>query len=87
MTGVIDRLSRDGLVKRESLSSDLRVKQIQLTPKGRDLVNRILVGHEAQIANVLAGLGRDEQNELQRLLVRLGQHLQGLAERTPEGTD
>ncbi len=87
VTGVIDRLSRDGLVKRESLSSDLRVKQIQLTPKGRDLVNRILVGHEAQIANVLAGLGRDEQNELQRLLVRLGQHLQGLAERTPEGTD
>src|SRR2546423_3662025 len=33
VTGVVDRLVRDGLVKRESLPSDLRVKQISLTAK------------------------------------------------------
>src|SRR2546423_8163251 len=36
VTGVIDRLARDGLVKREALASDLRVKAIQLTAKGRE---------------------------------------------------
>jgi DNA-binding MarR family transcriptional regulator len=86
VTGVIDRLVRDGLVKREALPSDLRVKQIQLTHKGRELVERILVGHEAQIANILAGLGADEQIEFRRLLVRLGQHLETLAGHS-EGND
>lgn len=87
VTGVIDRLARDGLVKREPLPSDLRVKQIQLTPKGRDLVEKILVGHEAQIANILAGLSAGEQSEFQRLLVQLGQHLENLAGHQSEGND
>jgi DNA-binding MarR family transcriptional regulator len=86
VTGVIDRLARDGLVKREALASDLRVKEIQLTAKGRELVERVLVGHEGQIAKILAGLRADEQTEFQRLLVRLGQHLESLAGH-PEGND
>jgi DNA-binding MarR family transcriptional regulator len=87
VTGVIDRLVRDGLVRRESLESDLRVKQIQLTSRGRELVEKILVGHEAQIASLLAGLNAGEQTEFQRLLVRLGQHLETLADHQPEGND
>ncbi len=84
VTGVIDRLVRDGLVKREPLPSDLRVKQIQLTPKGRIAVLRVLEGHDAKIASILGGLSSAEQAEFQRLLLRLGHHLESLIQ-TGEG--
>src|SRR3982074_1926331 len=35
VTGVVDRLVRDGLVTRAALPADRRVKQIELTEKGR----------------------------------------------------
>jgi DNA-binding MarR family transcriptional regulator len=84
VTGVVDRLVRDGLVKRESLPSDLRVKQISLTPKGRQRVRDVLDVHGGQIAKVLSGLSPAEQVELGRLLDRLLEHLGTMAEGSEE---
>src|SRR5437879_3406808 len=42
VTGVVDRLERAGLVVRDGSPTDLRAKQVALTPKGRQLVDRIL---------------------------------------------
>jgi DNA-binding MarR family transcriptional regulator len=81
VTGVVDRLERAGLVVRDGLATDLRVKRVGLTDKGRRLVERVLAMHDGQIDTVLGGLNRTEQAELQRLLARLGQHLQGLIAR------
>jgi DNA-binding MarR family transcriptional regulator len=79
VTGVIDRMVREGLVSREPLPADMRVKQIRLKPKARELLLQILSEHENQIGRLLGGLTPAEQMELHRLLVAVGDHLQELA--------
>jgi DNA-binding MarR family transcriptional regulator len=85
VTGVVDRLQRAGLVVRGGSLTDLRAKQVALTPEGRQLVERILAVHDQQVESLLAGLDRKEQAELQRLLAQLGQHLEGLMGRGGAG--
>jgi DNA-binding MarR family transcriptional regulator len=75
VTGVVDRLERAELVARSDSPTDLRAKHVRLTPAGRQLVERILTGHSAQMDIVLGGLSDTERADLQRLLARLGQHL------------
>jgi len=81
VTGVVDRLERAGLVVRDGSPTDLRAKQVALTPKGRQLVDRVLAIHGKQIEAVLGGLTRDEQGTFHHLLARLGHHLEGLLAR------
>jgi DNA-binding MarR family transcriptional regulator len=78
VTGVVDRLERAGLVARAGSPTDLRAKQVGLTLKGRQLVERVLTVHGAQMDSVLGGLSPAEQAELHRLLKLLGQRLEGL---------
>src|SRR4051812_18183304 len=61
VTGVIDRMVRDDYVTRRALPTDMRVKQIRLTVKGRELVERVAAGLDRQIEQTLAGLGAAEQ--------------------------
>ncbi len=78
VSGVVDRLERAGFVVRDNSAADHRAKLVGLTPKGRQLLERILAVHEKQIAAVLGGLNWKEQAEFHRLLGRLGQHLESL---------
>jgi DNA-binding MarR family transcriptional regulator len=78
VTTVVDRLERARLVTRGELATDLRAKQVALTPRGRQLVERVLAVHASQIAAVMGALTSDEQAELQGLLRRLEEHLNGL---------
>src|SRR5881409_2713776 len=41
VTGVVDRLQRIGLIKREPSNEDARAKVVSLTPAGRDLTERV----------------------------------------------
>jgi DNA-binding MarR family transcriptional regulator len=86
VTGMIERLERLGLVARVASTIDLRAKQVSLTDKGRQLLQRVLAVHEKQIEKVLAGLKSDEQIELRRLLGRFNGHLQWLME-NPQASD
>src|SRR5438874_2664183 len=56
VTGVVDRLERAGLVVRDGSPTDLRAKQVVLTDKGRQLLERVLALHADQIDLVLGGL-------------------------------
>jgi DNA-binding MarR family transcriptional regulator len=78
VTGVVDRLERAGLVVRDSSADDHRAKHVGLTPKGRQLIERILAVHESQVGLVLGGLTDREQHEFQRLLRRFSVHLEQL---------
>ncbi len=78
VTGLIDRLQRLGYVVRFSTASDLRGKEVRLTQSGRSLVERILQGHGAQIASVMAGLSIPDQVQLRRLLEQLATHLESM---------
>jgi DNA-binding MarR family transcriptional regulator len=69
LTRVVDRLARDGLVRRERFDGDARVMLARLTDHGREVVRRAARTHvrgirehfsgrltEAQLRNVAAGL-------------------------------
>ena len=76
VTGVVDRLEEAGLVIRSPAANDLRSKTVALTPRGKDLVRRVLEVHGEHIARVMSGLGPEEQTEFLRLLSKLGNHLE-----------
>jgi len=78
VTGVVDRLERAGLVVREGSPTDLRAKQVMLTERGREIIDRVLAVHGEQIESVLGGLSADEVSELHRILVRFREHLEKL---------
>ncbi len=78
VTGVVDRLERQGLVKRSASQDDRRVRYVRLTPKARALVAEVLRHHAGQIRLLFAGLGSAEMGDLLKLLARLEAHLQTL---------
>jgi DNA-binding MarR family transcriptional regulator len=83
VTGVIDRLQRMGLVTRQTSNSDQRAKLVGLTGTGRKLVERVRDGHAKRVQRVLGALSAPERRELHRLLERLGDHLESLADSDP----
>jgi DNA-binding MarR family transcriptional regulator len=81
VSGVVDRLERAGLVVRDGSPTDLRTKNVGLTRRGSELVERVLVLHGDRINTLLGGLSSAEQTELNRLLGQLGHHLEGVLAR------
>lgn len=74
MTGIIDRLERDGLVERGSNPEDRRQSPVVLTERGRTLVERLRVvpiEPRGQLEEGLAVLTDCERAELERLIVRI----------------
>jgi DNA-binding MarR family transcriptional regulator len=47
--GLVDRLERRGLVRRERHAVDQRRVQVTLTPEGEDIVTRLAAVHQAQL--------------------------------------
>ena len=78
VTGAVDRLEKAGLVRRDGVPGDLRAKHVALTAAGRRSVEQILEQHPAKMAELLGGLDPAEQQELHRLLTKLGDHLERL---------
>lgn len=76
VTGVVDRLERDGLVARRNDPTDQRAKRVGLTQAGRQLVQRVLIGHQRQIDSAMGGLSEKEQSQLLRLLTQMREHLE-----------
>lgn len=54
VTGVVDRLVSEGLVARENLESDRRAFLVQITDKGRDLMNTMTDEHLGWIDEMFA---------------------------------
>jgi len=71
MTGLADRMEKDGLVERKRISSDRRVIQLFLTTKGKDLFIQI----EGIIGEVDQMLVKDLSSHEIDLLHQLLQHI------------
>jgi DNA-binding MarR family transcriptional regulator len=78
MTGLIDTLERDGLVKREPDPDDRRMMSVRLTPKGDRFLNEFLPGYFKSIAGLMAPLTEPERQTLVTLLGKVQQHAAAL---------
>jgi MarR family 2-MHQ and catechol resistance regulon transcriptional repressor len=70
----VDRLVRKGLVSRKGHAADRRVRQVELTAKGRALITRGFGEHATAMENILSALSKTERLTLLRLLKKLGKH-------------
>ena len=68
MTGLLDRLEKMELVSRERCTQDRRVVYVDLTPKGKELVNQLDQPLSAHKQKLLGHLSATELKELSRLL-------------------
>jgi len=71
ITGIVDRLVRQDLVKREDDPSDRRVVLNVLTPKGEQLMERLRHRSDEELTRIIGGLNAQEQTDLGRALKRL----------------
>lgn len=72
MTVVVDNLEKEGFVFRRASEKDRRSVVVDLTEKGKALFDRIFPKHATFIAQVASVLSEKEQQELARLLKKLG---------------
>jgi len=71
LTGIVDRLHAEGLVRRTVHPDDRRAFRLTLTPKGRRLVRRARRRHHRVLTVLLAGVPARDLRLLRRLLNRL----------------
>ena len=71
VTGLVERMVRDGLVVRGRSDSDRRYLQLSITEQGDRLRERSRDAHEASIAERLGTLTAEEHEQLNRLLAKL----------------
>lgn len=70
----VDRMVKKGLVSRKDDAGDRRVRQVELTQKGRALITRGFGEHATAMENILSVLSKTERLTLLRLLKKLGKH-------------
>ena len=70
----VDRLVKKDLVSRKDHPRDRRVRQVELTGKGRALIARGFKEHAAAMETVVSVLSKNERLTLLRLLKKLGKH-------------
>jgi len=71
MTGLIDTLERDDLVKRAPDEEDRRMMTVNLTPKGSALLTGMLPGHFKRLAKLMSCLNETERKTLVRLMIKI----------------
>lgn len=68
VTGVVDRLVRDGFVRRTPSTNDRRVQFIDLTETGLERFTAMAARHERWVTELFDALNARELDELSRLL-------------------
>lgn len=71
VTGLLDGLEREGLVKRQPYPADRRMLSVQLTDKGRKLLSQMLPDHFCRTTGLMAHLTATEKKTLVKLLQKL----------------
>lgn len=71
VTGVIDRLEKQGLVWRTPYPNDRRVNLIGITPKGKAALAETLPEHEKVLIERIKKLSSDERKTLVKLLSKI----------------
>src|SRR5215469_15423350 len=72
ITTAVDRMEAKLLVVRKNHPEDRRVRLVELTAKGRRLIEKAYGQYSSDMENAMSGLSRNERGELVDLLRRLG---------------
>ena len=80
VTGIIDRMEREGLVKRERSKEDRRVVHIRLTGKGAELARDIPVEPMEILRQAIMSLSPNEGRELVKISTKLAKRVRELVE-------
>jgi DNA-binding MarR family transcriptional regulator len=83
VTGIIARLTAEGLVHRQADPGDARVARVTLTAAGRTAFLEMAAAHEGWVEAMFDSLAVDDQAELLGLLTRLRRSLAGAASADP----
>ena len=78
MTGLIDTLERDGLVKREHTLDDRRMMLVRLTAEGRGYFDKMLPDYFRRVALVMSQLTPDERKMLVSLMGKIQRAVPGI---------
>lgn len=81
ITGIVDRLERDGYVVRERSTGDRRVIQVVLAEPGRSLAQEIEKSVTHNMTQFLGLLDAQDRSDLFRILEHLVQKVEALAAR------
>lgn len=71
-TTVVDRLEKDGLVRRTPSETDRRTVFVALTPDGFAQFEGLAAGHEAEVSRRFANLSEADLETLTDILKRMG---------------
>ncbi len=71
-TAVVDRLEKDGLVRRTPSESDRRTVFVALTPEGLMQFELLARGHEAEVDSLFGDLSEADIERLTEILKRMG---------------
>ncbi len=71
VTGLVDRLKKEGYVARLPSSEDRRIQMVSLTAKGRTFFSQIAEDHRGWVEDIMSELGATELTSLYELLARL----------------
>jgi MarR family 2-MHQ and catechol resistance regulon transcriptional repressor len=77
ITTAVDRLAKRGLVQRKDDPSDRRVRLVELTPRGRQLIGPAFARHEDDLEKLASALTHEERATLVELLRKLGRAAEG----------
>lgn len=81
VTGLIDRLVGEGLVRRRRAPGDRRSQIVRLTDEGKRAFDSMTPAHQAWIEELLSGLGRREMVDIYEGLGALKTSLSAFGER------
>jgi DNA-binding MarR family transcriptional regulator len=84
VTGIIDRMEREELVKRERSAEDRRIVLISLTDKGRELAAQIDVEPMEIFRDALSSIPKRDLEDLFRILVTFQKKVREAVARQPQ---
>lgn len=83
VSGIVDRLVRDGFISRERSAEDRRAVHITLTEKGKETLAAVIPIHRRAVSEALGPMDEESLRALLSLLGRIEAHLDGPARATP----
>jgi MarR family 2-MHQ and catechol resistance regulon transcriptional repressor len=81
MTAAVDRVESMGLAIRKTTAKDRRARLLELTPRGRRLIERAFADHAEHLENAMSVLDDEEKRQLHSGLKKLGQFVDSTRER------